>query len=608
VPNDPGPRIFPPAGVIRGAVVYQGPRPCSRNGHIVGNAVVLVFDRRNPPPPNGLAASAVTFTDVTGDRLFADEPRYPGDDTTYCPSDHGFTETITASGNFEIAPIAGGSYLIQAFFDYTGNWLPEFKFRNLPEQGDVAGGDVDTADALKPINAGNPNYQPRFLPVEVGIPQPMPAGAPPNAVPNYTIPSTGFVRENVTVTVGQPLALTRPYFVAKGEIASVGTGTMIAVTPSQSSDAPATVQVLGALESPNDPYLADYLPVLAIPQDIQVYAPPAVTSGPVAASLFESKFPRLRLEWGVAAPELPKAVAPPFKMQIAPFAPGSAAGGGFSVWQNAAYDPASGTYVPQQVAEGNSLPFLWPAIVLTKLIDDYAPDASGRFHTRDPASLTVQGDPSAPVVILQGITEAGSPAAGTPDSLFQTVVGTLTGAFFDGAGQPKIARQDHLTVLLRPSVICFDTLFDGTNPDKRGTLVTPSLMGAAADDPNGPAKPLVPTDILSNDGIRLQSIANLVKTIVPGCLPKGRYAINVVYPDGQAWTVPNEAGACSGSEGVTDYTNPDSMNLTCTVKPRPVLYSQGNRAVVEIVDPTDPANCKDPAGKVPPTPAVCLPH
>ena len=44
-------RLFPAQGVIRGSVTYVGPRPCSRNGHIVGNAVVLVFDRRNPPPP-----------------------------------------------------------------------------------------------------------------------------------------------------------------------------------------------------------------------------------------------------------------------------------------------------------------------------------------------------------------------------------------------------------------------------------------------------------------------------------------------------------------------------------------------------------------------------
>ena len=61
VPTDPGPRIVPPAGVIRGTVVYRGPHPCSISGHIVGNAIVLVFDRRNPPPPNGLARTLAPF-------------------------------------------------------------------------------------------------------------------------------------------------------------------------------------------------------------------------------------------------------------------------------------------------------------------------------------------------------------------------------------------------------------------------------------------------------------------------------------------------------------------------------------------------------------------
>jgi hypothetical protein len=42
------------------------------------------------------------------------------------------------------------------------------------------------------------------------------------------------------------------------------------------------------------------------------------------------------------------------------------------------------------------------------------------------------------------------------------------------------------------------------------------------------------------------------------------------------------------------------------MKQRPVLLSQGNRAVVEIVGPQDPTNCTA-SGKVPPVPAACLP-
>ena len=53
-PGRPGRRASsPPPESSAARSLYQGPRPCSANGHIVGNAIVLVFDRRNPPPPSG---------------------------------------------------------------------------------------------------------------------------------------------------------------------------------------------------------------------------------------------------------------------------------------------------------------------------------------------------------------------------------------------------------------------------------------------------------------------------------------------------------------------------------------------------------------------------
>src|SRR6187401_96963 len=88
-------RLFPARGVIRGTVTYIGPRPCSRDGHIVGNAVVLVFDRRNPPPPAGIATSAVNFVAVPGDVLFANEPRSNGPEL-FCPT----RPNVTASAPF----------------------------------------------------------------------------------------------------------------------------------------------------------------------------------------------------------------------------------------------------------------------------------------------------------------------------------------------------------------------------------------------------------------------------------------------------------------------------------------------------------------------------
>src|ERR1019366_4387754 len=56
----------PPAG----SCSSLGPPPCSANGHIIGNALVLVFDRRTPPPPAGLAVTAINFAVVEGDVLF----------------------------------------------------------------------------------------------------------------------------------------------------------------------------------------------------------------------------------------------------------------------------------------------------------------------------------------------------------------------------------------------------------------------------------------------------------------------------------------------------------------------------------------------------------
>jgi hypothetical protein len=213
---------------------------------------------------------------------------------------------------------------------------------------------------------------------------------------------------------------------------------------------------------------------------------------------------------------------------------------------------------------------------------------------------------------MQGITAMASAQPDGPDTLLETTLDSFDGKLFDvKSGRPTIVTQDHVTVLVRPSVICFDTLFDPASPDKRGTLVTPYRTGQRADVPP-PAPPddtgpIVPLDLLTNTAIDRQSVSGLVSAVVQGCLPKGRYAISLVYPDGQAWTVPNETGACALGEQPTDYAN-----LLCTARyrQRPILYSQGTRAVVEVVDPQDPANCQPNGlpGNVPPVPPQCLAH
>jgi hypothetical protein len=565
----PGGREVAPAGVIRGTVVYSGPHPCSSDGHVTGAAIVLVFDRRNPPPPNGLASTAINFGVVTGDVLFANEPRYAGKGT-YCPLLHGIQETVTVSAEVEISPLDGGSYMLAAFYDYTGDFLPGFKFRNLPELGDIAGGDIDTADALKPINAGNPDYQPHFLPVDVGIPQPLPAGAPSSAIPSFRIPGNGFVANNVTITLGEVLPTTRPYFYPIGLSATFDAKSgSVSTSQTQTSAAP------GAGSDPN------YQPVLTIPQDLEVLAPPQNLT-PQSVANWESSFPHLLLKWGVPSAELPLAQGTPFHFQLV-------AGGGFSVWQNATFDTTMQLWVPQQIPEGQGVPNLWPLVVLNKLADDPQ-------HQSDPSSLKTQGSSTAPSVVLQAITLLGG-SGGAPDTLQGTRNASAGGSSFDPkTGRPTVFTQDHLTVLLRPAVICFDSLFDPSQPDKRGTLVTPFVVGLSADLPAGKTNvPIVPVSALSSP-----QIAGLVNgSPLEACLPTGRYTINVVYPDGQAWTVPNETGSCSGAEGSTDYAR-----MTCTLQPRNILYSQGNRAVVEIVQTKDPTHCTGGQKE----PAACLPR
>jgi hypothetical protein len=597
--------------------------------------------------------------------------------------------------------MSAGSYEIQAFFDYTGDFLPTFKFRELPEKTDVGGGDIDTADALKPINNGNPDYSPHFLPIEVGTPEPLdvanPSGAalPPGYIPPYDMPSNGYVTNNVTVSLGQVLTDTRPYFYAQGIPSGQGTtngslgsmtlssdgNTIMNTAPTQSSDLPLmnTTGIPNSAEAGGtDP--ADFSPILTIPQDILTLSAPnamGLTNALAAnanVNMFEAVLPHINLKFGVATDEVPCAAPAPgatgnpcsaitqvpgqtdpyhFQLNQNPTAQGT-----FSVWQNAYFDPTTQTWNPLQIPEGNNAPMLWPEIILSKLVD--SSPGSNPPHIEDPASLTAQGAANLPVVIIQGITllNPSQPApmgignAGQPDTLYNTVLGegsnqllasaegmqftpfdpscssaTPPASCYNGnlfnyqTGQPTVIQQDHLTVAIRPAAICFAHLFD--NPaavDTRGTLVSPFSQGAQASYPSGDmvSGPIVPTDILSNgDLTHRYQVTNLVKNVQFGCLPKGRYAINVVYPDGQAWTVPNEAGGCSGTEGYTDYGG-----LTCTLKPRPVLYSQGSRAVVEIVGPTDPNNCvsqQGPAasttftpttvtGAAPAVPVDCLPR
>lgn len=534
-------RLFPPRGLIRGTVTYVGPHPCSRAGNIVGNAIITVFDRRNPPPPNGLATSAVNFVAVPGNVLFANEPRSTSNEL-FCPP--GDT-TIEASAPFTVAPLEGGSYVISAFYDRRGRFWPTFKFRNMPEAGDIAGGFIDVEDARK--NADNLAYTPIFRSIDVGIPQPANDGE----IPSYLIPDHGFVADNVPVSIGAVVPFTRPYFYPQRRDADGDTDSAEAIGQPQRSPQ----------NERGDPLA---VPILAMTQDVHILAP---ASKPTSSTLlaYQNGYPSLQLRWGVPDRELDAARDQPFGFQLPDLPPNGK--GGLLVF-------AEG----RSIAEDKSIPALWPRVVLMKLAND--PE-----RKTDVQSLVVQGSleetlvtgkPPGPLVIIQGITL-------DRDSLAKTIAGPIS------ASPATTALRDHVTALIRPAALCFNP----RRVDLGGLLVTPYLSSQSADATEG-SRPIYGEDTISKQP--------MVRELRRGCLPQGRYAITLVYPGGQAWTVPNEAGGCAALEGATS----SGERPSCSGKPRSVLLSQGSRGVVEIIGPSqeglDSGVCTDN-----PVPQECLP-
>jgi hypothetical protein len=224
--------------------------------------------------------------------------------------------------------------------------------------------------------------------------------------------------------------------------------------------------------------------------------------------------------------------------------------------------------------------------------------------------LDAQGaDLQKPVVIVQGITLF-------QDSLVNTslLAGALAGAappltYPDYAGGTNL--EDHVSVLVRPSALCLDP----RAPDQGGVLVT---TGAVAADgavhgsyPPADTKDPSPGVVIDSSALSNPQLSKLVNRkaagttngLVGGCLPTGRYQINLVYPTGQAWTTPNETGSCAPAEGSALFAASGFDPGSCSAKPRPVLYSQGTRAVVEIT-PSTSGNCAAGAA-VAPVPFAC---
>jgi hypothetical protein len=131
-------------GVIQGNVVYSGTAR--------GDAVLLLFDTRALPPPDGTGTTAVAVARVPESVLFANAP---GGSAGPFSAPFVFTQVPTTTCGPAIA--ACRSYQIRAFIDAVHQFNPFFDFTQQPRAGDPVGG----------YGAIGPDGQARLLPIEV---------------------------------------------------------------------------------------------------------------------------------------------------------------------------------------------------------------------------------------------------------------------------------------------------------------------------------------------------------------------------------------------------------------------------------------------------------
>jgi hypothetical protein len=305
-------RQFPPTGVIKGTVVYEGPRPCSRAGKIVGAAALLVYPKERPPVPFGTSERPVNFTVISGEDLFPNEPRFAGNELV-CPP---LTEVISVTAPYAVSPLEAGEYFVTSFFNRSGGFLPSFSTRNQPERGDVLGGYIDVEKARAGV------LPPPLFPVLVGV---------KDAEGQVSLPALGFVADRVLVSLFQRAPFTRPIFdPTAGNTASSGS----ALTPENPTGDPEAV------------------PVAIVTQDYRTLAPPqTVTRASVDA--LQKSYVALRLNYGLLpGAENDNSQDPPFSFEVVPQS-------GFSVFSRGQVFP-----------ENAQAAAIWPRSSFTRLISD----------------------------------------------------------------------------------------------------------------------------------------------------------------------------------------------------------------------------------------------
>jgi len=479
---------FQPQGTLSGSVVYSGPLPCVQRGHVLGAALMLVFNEDLLPPPDGLGTTAAQFGVVSGDVLFSsvvgELPASPADDPdrVVCPA--ADAPPVTVSARWTVGPLPAGRYQVRGFYDRDGDFSPVLKTHNLPTAGDVGGGaiaNLDEALAGKPV---------RYQTFELGV---------PGADGKLGIPTNGASVTGATVTLGQTLHFSRPLF----HVAAVHDE-----RPASFKDktgAEITAPPLTPVTDPKKPVLAQDERFLVAPTNYPAQATKMFLRLSLGAGL-PGAYPQGP---GEAPSERSLGAAAPYSLQAVP--PHD------YFWMYPAVN-GDGTLktVPETPPDGPSgvvkIANLFPQAIFAKL------------DGRDASGQTAQGKPA---VILQGLV------------LNETLLGTTVAAFRDGAtGAAKPPRPvQSLEVALRPSVICIPEPQDVNAPVY---VVTPAFNAK-----NG--EPIIdPASVAEQVRLQLGNRPNI--KVIEGCLPKGKYQFNLVYDTGQAWTMPNEGGVCSTSE------------------------------------------------------------
>ncbi len=488
----------PPAGVISGTLSYVGPKPCTQDGHVVGAADLLLFDARNPPPPDGLSTRSVRIAAVPGSVLFADlgpSLTYNADGSRWCPSDGA---TVVASAPFTFAAVGGGRYQVRGYYDLVGDFNPAFKIAISPAKGSITGG------ALLNAAAAANGEAPVFAEITIGSVQPD---------GSYAVPETGVHLTNVSVTFGKPTPFERPYYHVK----SVN----YPVLTTDSAEQPRVVEA---------------------PPLVEVAADWHIAYGPSEIASISNALLALELAPTMPTSELSLAQGKPYNFRVASDSMFDA------YWDGAARVPGTKSAL---VADG--LAAYGPSIVVSKL------DAA------DPRHLTGQANPR---VVSSAIVAK------------QASLISLLGA---AQGSEKAAS---LVALLRPTLICI------TDPNANGPahIITP-FKRSVSDQP-----------VVADEAGLTADVAALLHrdpaktTFSESCLIPGDYAMNVVYPTSQAWTLPNEGGTCVGTEsaaGSSCVTSQSSRNL---------LPSQG--FFLRVGKAANPKACRDKVDAV--TKASCL--